>query len=259
MKTKLLFLLLVILPGFALYGELRTFDSFYPDCDIAAKERIFLPGGIIETYKQSVSLTLYPPLLRDISFIDPLLARNPAFLVESLMVIPSGASQADLTVIYNSLQRVRNLKGRLYESFTRGKEVPLFEDAVQLANERRLDIIPDPPSVSVAPLSSTLYMRLKDVNFGNTYYRAHIQLDSNSLTYSLTNFRNITYMLIPVIRENRFYAQLYFEPIQEGILIYCIAGADVSNFIASQIDMPSAIRKRLEVIISWVVDGIQNG
>jgi hypothetical protein len=33
-----------------------------------------------------------------------------------------------------------------------------------------------------------------------------------------------------------------------------VAAAEVSNFVASQIDIPSAIQKRLEVIIGWITD-----
>jgi hypothetical protein len=63
-----------------------------------------------------------------------------------------------------------------------------------------------------------------------------------------------------VIKEEKFIAQLYFELIQEGILIYSIAGADVSDFVSSRIDMSSAISKRLAVIIAWVAEGItKNG
>jgi hypothetical protein len=81
-------------------------------------------------------------------------------------------------------------------------------------------------------------------------------LDQRGLRYSLSNNKSLTYFLIPVIKEEKFTAQLYFEPIQEGILIYGLAGADVSNFVSSRIDMASAISKRLAVIISWVADEI---
>jgi hypothetical protein len=64
-------------------------------------------------------------------------------------------------------------------------------------------------------------------------------------------------MFIPVIKEEKFTAQLYFEVIKEGILIYGLAGAEVSDLISTRIDMPSAIRKRLEVIISWVTVGLK--
>jgi hypothetical protein len=72
----------------------------------------------------------------------------------------------------------------------------------------------------------------------------------------LSNFRSLNYLFIPVIKEENFVAQIYAEPVEEGVLIYSIAGAQVSDFVASKIHMPSAIRKRLEVIIAWVVDGI---
>jgi hypothetical protein len=84
-----------------------------------------------------------------------------------------------------------------------------------------------------------------------------MSLVQNGLRYSLTNFRNISYLFVPVIKEDNFIAQLYFEPIQEGLLIYSIAGAEISDFVASKIDIDSAITKRLNVIISWAVDGIR--
>jgi hypothetical protein len=41
------------------------------------------------------------------------------------------------------------------------------------------------------------------------------------------------------------------------MLIYSLAGTDVSDFIANRIDIPSAISKRLAVFIDWVSDGIK--
>jgi hypothetical protein len=104
-----------------------------------------------------------------------------------------------------------------------------------------------------------MYIRLKDANFGNSYYRADISVDQYGLAYSLTNFRNLSYLFIPAIRENKFIAHIYIEPLDEGVLIYSVSGADVSDFVASKIDIPSAIRKRLEVLIGWIGDGIQAG
>jgi uncharacterized protein YqgC (DUF456 family) len=66
----------------------------------------------------------------------------------------------------------------------------------------------------------------------------------------------MTYFLVPVIKEGKFVTQFYIEPITEGILIYALAGADVSDFISSKIDMKSAISKRLAVIIGWIAEGI---
>jgi hypothetical protein len=84
-----------------------------------------------------------------------------------------------------------------------------------------------------------------------------MSLNQYGFLYTLANYKDMTYLFIPVIKEEKFIAQFYFEPVAEGILIYSIAGADVSDFISSKINMPSAIRKRLEVILSWIVDGIK--
>jgi hypothetical protein len=59
-----------------------------------------------------------------------------------------------------------------------------------------------------------------------------------------------------VIPERRFIAQLYFEFVNEGLAVYSVVGADASDFVASKMDIPSAIEKRLNVFINWVEKGI---
>jgi hypothetical protein len=38
--------------------------------------------------------------------------------------------------------------------------------------------------------------------------------------------------------------------------VYSAAAAEVGDFIAGMINIPSAIRKRLEVILGWLIDSI---
>jgi hypothetical protein len=244
----------LILPVF---GELRSFDDLFPNLDEAKQTQVFSPGGIISTSRNPGALQLLPPALSALNIQGPVLERNPVFLVESLLLIPRSGGDVELADIYNALGRVRDLKGRTYASFTRGEEVPLFEEATRVQSDRRLDPIPDPAPLRYPPSSETIYLRLKDVNFGSSFYRADITVGSRGILYSLSNFRNINYLIIPVIRENKFIARFYLEPLAEGVLIYSAAGADVSDFVSSRIDMPSAIRKRLEVILGWVIDGIR--
>jgi hypothetical protein len=149
------------------------------------------------------------------------------------------------------------LKGRSLYSRSKNRNVVIFENATRVTNARRPTPIPDPPSATRVPARETIYLCLKDANFGNTYYRGEIGLVQNGIMYSLTNNRSLTFLFIPVVREGRFTAHLYFEPIIEGILIYGIAGIDIPGFIASMININTAIRWRLEAIISWVVEGIE--
>jgi hypothetical protein len=176
--------------------------------------------------------------------------------VESISIIPAEPGKITLLDIYNALGNIRDLKGRLYNSYSKSQSVPLFEDATRIRSEKQNTPIPDPPPVNNVPLRDTVYIRLKDVNFGNSFYRADLLLVQNGLCYILTNFKSLNYLFIPVIKEGNFTAMLYLEPIKEGVLIYGIVGADISDFFASRIHINSAIAKRLEVITSWAVDGI---
>jgi hypothetical protein len=102
-------------------------------------------------------------------------------------------------------------------------------------------------------------MRLKDVNFGNSYYKADISFTPYGLVYNLSNFKDLSYLFFKVIKEDKFFARFYMEPLSEGVLLYSVSGADVSDFVAKQVDMPSAVTKRLRVITGWVIDGLKGG
>ena len=236
----------------------RSFDQVFPGVSPAVREEAFSKEGY---YRSTKTIQRSVLIASDQSAIDPqiietIFLRQPSILFESILVIPGKMDEYSLLDVYNALGKIRGLKGRLYHSHTRNEDIPLFEDVTRIASEKKNNPVPDPAPASNIPPSETIYMRLKDVNFGNTYYRGEIKLVPHGLRYSLSNNKNVTYFFVPVIREEKFNVQLYFEPIMEGILIYALAGADVSNFVASRVDMPSAISKRLAVIISWVAEGI---
>ncbi|MDR1948491.1 MAG: hypothetical protein LBQ38_03795 [Spirochaetaceae bacterium] len=260
MPYRYILISIIIITAPSLSGQTRSFDALFPGYDESAKAAVFTPKGIFKSTERSGESSpvpqMLPVFLSGNDFADPVLRMEPSFLVESLMVIPLTGYYGGLTGIYNAFGNISGLKGRLYHSVTRDREVPLFEDAARLESAKKTSPIPDPPPVRVMPPQETIFMRLKDSNFGNSYYRADITAAQRGLLFRLSNFRNITYLLIPVIRENKFIAQLYIEPLLEGILIYCIAGADVSDFVASRIDMSSAIQKRLAVFMEWIIDGI---
>jgi len=237
---------------------LRSFDEIFPGLSPAARAEAFTQEGHLQTFERpganvstlGLQSALDPGISRDV------LGMRPVVLVESIMVIPAAAGRYSLLDVYNALSQIRDLQGRLYHSHRRQAYVPLFEEATRLDGNRRNTSVPDPPPATSVPQSETIYVRLRDANFGNTFYRAQMTLDGLGLRYSLTNNRTISWTIIPAIREGRFIAQMYFEPIAEGILIYSLAGVDVSNLVMSQVHMPSAIATRLEVIIQWAAEGI---
>ena len=264
MRTLFCFLSIFLLVFFPLFaqtsasGGMRTFDGIFPNLSASVRQAVFSHEGYYRSSEKVPPSALIGSGHNAIAsrIIDAVFITQPSVIIESMQVIPGEAGKYSLLDVYNALGKIQGLKGRLYHSFTRNEDVPLFEEVTRIESAKKNVPIADPPPALKIPAAETIYMRLKDVNFGNSYYRGDIFLEEYGLRYSLSNNKNLTYFLIPVIKEEKFIAQLYFEPISEGMLIYGLAGADVSDFVSSRIDMASAINKRLAVIISWVIEGI---
>jgi hypothetical protein len=256
MPKKITLLGIGIFCFFPLFAQTRSFDDVFPRLSPEIRALAFSPEGFVDASEKDTGFHLLDSNELVPRLSAGVLNSGPSFVVENLQLIPRGNSPSNLLDVYNALGNIRALKGRLYHSATRNQNIPLFEDATRIAGAKRTSPIPDPPPASSLPPSETIYLRIKDVNFGNSYYRADMRLDRFGLLYRLSNNKNLSYLFIPVIKEEKFVAQLYFESVTEGVLVYGIAGAEVSDFVSSKIDMPSAIAKRLAVIISWVVDGI---
>jgi hypothetical protein len=239
--------------GDPLPSSRRSINEIFPSLDAGTREQVFSPGGYFVSHGNDYQIMNAPGL--EPQTRSALAGIDPSVVVECLVVIPYTSGFMESVDIYNAIRHIRALKGRLYPSYTQG-DVPLFEDATRIAGARRTSAVDDPPPRNVIPDSETIYIRLKDTNFGNSYYRAQIEKKSRGFTYDLSNNRDLTYIIFPVIKTGQFIAQFYFEPLAEGVLIYGLSGAEVSDFVASKVSMPSAIQKRLEVILSWAVDGV---
>jgi hypothetical protein len=261
LKRIIIIFLFQFLCALNVFCQLRTLSGIFPDLSGGVRTAAMEESGYIKYSKRDAGIKLICGEDNN-SGINPVIAKtvldnNPGYVVESINVISAAPGSVSLLDIYNALGNIRDLKGRLYPSHTKKQDVPLFEEASRIVSIKKTTSIPDPPPALILPNSEVIYLKLKDTNFGYSYYTAEMQLIQNGLRYKLTNSKNLTYILVPVIREGKFIAQMYIEPIQEGVLIYSIAAADVSNFVASQVDIESAIAKRLNVIISWTADGIR--
>jgi len=240
-------------------AQFRSLDDIFPNLSKDERLEVFNEEGFVKsnTKKSGFNIIGENTVGIDPAIIRKVLDIDPGYLVESISIIPVKPENATLLDIYNALGKIRNLKGKLYSSYTRNQLVPLFEEATRIKSEKNTISIPDPPPSNSIPQEETVFVKLKDINFGNSYYRAEAKLYKNGLCYTLTNFRSLTYLLVPVIKEGNFIALLYLEPVKEGVLIYGFAGVNISDFFASKISVNSAIGKRLGVISSWAADGIQ--
>jgi len=261
---KFFFLLFISLFIFSLPADiaaetnsLRSFDELFPSLGESQKKEAFSEEGTIRSVKKNDALEFSPAPGSGIDLYGTVMRSNPTYLAESLLVIPYQGKVFTKLDAYNALGKISDLKGRLYHSHTRDAYVPLFQEATRLENEKSGKAVPDPLPSGELPNAETLFIRLKDNNFGNCYYRTDMSVTPFGLTYKITNIKNITYLLFTVLKEDKFTSILYMEPLTEGMLIYSMAAADASDFIANMIDIPSAISKRLLVFLGWIRDGLK--
>jgi hypothetical protein len=247
------FLVFTALP---LFAQGRSFDQAFPGISSRQKAEVFSPEGYLYSGTAAENLTIVLRTGGNIRVHKGSLGKNPGFFVEALRVIPR--KNISLLSIYNSLERIQALKKQLYHSATKDRYVPLFENATRIEGPGKIRVLlPDPPPASTLPSLETMYVRLTDANFGNCYYEISFATNLRGILYRIQNFKTVTFGPIPVMRERTFTALLYIEPVEEGLAVYCLAGAEVSNFIAKHVDIPSALNKRMDVIIKWMLSGIR--
>jgi hypothetical protein len=249
-------LFLLLSSGFIAEG--RTLDDLFPDTGGAVLKQA-REGGYSRSIKtagvSNPDFTVKP--VDEINDARSILQYSPVYVIESLLILKNDKNVTKVD-IYNALRKINTLKGRKYFSATRGKPAVLFEDASRIAGEKDTKKRNDPPHAAVAPFEQTIFIMVKDTNFGNCYYRAEIDMGGNGVKYSLANFRSINYLLIPVIKPEKLQIHLYLESLDEGVLIYGLTGVATADFAENHADIPSLITKRLDVIYDWIGDNIKN-
>ena len=239
-----------------IFPQLRTFSELFPSIGAGQRNAAYSSEGYLYYGKRTENLSLQLQSSPNTGITKSSLGKNPGFFVEALRILPR--KNSSLASIYNALKKIRDLKGRTYPSATSKKNVPLFTDATRIEGPEKLKVfLPDPPPAASVPYRETFYVRLTDSRFGHCYYEITLSSDRRGILYKINNFKSVTYGPIPVMKEKTFTALLYIEPIEEGLALYCLAGAEVSDFIAKHVNIPSALNKRMDVFIAWMLDGIR--
>ncbi|MDR0408781.1 MAG: hypothetical protein LBH18_00055 [Spirochaetaceae bacterium] len=243
-----------------LHAAERTLEDLFPEAGEGVLQKA-RDGGYARSLRTANPAELSVKPAGGISLERGADKGEPPYIIENLLLLKNDKPVTKLD-IYNALCGIRTLQGIEYFSSTRGKRTVLFEEASRVAGEDDLKKRDDPPPARAAPSAETVFITVKDVNFGNCYYKAELKTEGGGIRYTLTNFKNINYLFIPVIRPENLRIQLYIEAVDEGVLIYGLTSVKTADFADKRADIPSAIQKRLDVIYKWIDSNIalyQNG
>jgi len=235
--------------------ETRSFGEIYPNFSQSQKNFVMSKIGLRFAFDKDGSPTLLPDPDSGINLLSKVKAKKPSHIIEALVVVPYNKRELDILDIYNALGRIKNIHEQVI--VVREKEYKLFTDSTRLESAQVRKPISDPPPSDTLPYSETMYLRLVDHSMGDFYLRGDISVSLYGLTYSLTNFRDVSYSIFRIMKAEKFIAIIYLEPVKEGILIYSMSGLYIPSFVANRINLTSSMNYRITILINWITDGLR--
>ena len=234
--------------------ELRSFNDIFPDLSRNQRLRARGDTGLRNAFEKDGSPFFNPGKKSGLDLLSVVMKKKPSHIIEALVVVPYKGRELDLLDVYNALGRIKNIKD--HKITLNNKEYAIFTDTTRLVSAKDRKPIADPEPVEVLPYSETMFIRFLDPYIGDLYLRGDISVGMYGITYSMTNFRDVSYYIFRVMKSDRFSAIIYIEPVKEGILIYSVSGLYLPNFIAKKINLTPNMNRRITVLLNWVMEGL---
>ena len=235
--------------------EMRSFNTIFPGFHPRQRTLAMSNQGLRRYFVRGEPAAYIPSPDVGIDLIGSVMSKNPSHLIEALVVVPYRERELDLLDIYNALGRIERIKD--HPAVVNGSDFFVFTESTRIESARNRRSVSDPLPSNLLPFSETMYLRLKEVNFGNLFIRGEISISMYGITYSMTNFTDVRYFLVPLMKAERFSSIIYLEPIKEGILIYSMTGFYLPGFIADRVNLTPNINRRIQIFINWITDGLR--
>jgi len=235
--------------------ETRTFGEVFPNLTLRQKSIVMSERGLRNAFERNDTPTFLPGQDSGVDLYSRIMTKKPSHIIEALVLVPYGKRELDLIDIYNALRRIKNIQD--FTITVRSKEYKIFQDTTRLESAQKRKPIPDPPHTDTLPYAEVMYLRFLDQSLGDLYLRGEISVSLYGLSYTLTNFRDVSYSIFKVMSAERFITVIYLEPVKEGILIYSMSGLYIPSFVSSRINLTSSMNYRVTVLINWITDGLR--
>jgi hypothetical protein len=235
--------------------EPRSFNDIFSGLSRGEKSNVMSTRGIRHSFEKDGSPTLMPNPDSGIDLLSTVMSKKPSHIIEALIVVPYNRRELDFLDIYNALRKIKNIQDHTLS--IRGNDVKIFMDTTRLESAQRRRPIADPPPVDTLPLSETMYLRFVDQYMGDLYLRGDVSMGLYGITYSLSNFRDVSYSIFRIMKAESFSAIIYLEPVKEGILVYSMSGIYIPNFIAHRVNLTPNMNKRITVLVNWITEGLR--
>jgi len=235
--------------------ETRSFNDVFPGLSQVQKAAVMSSRGIRNSFERDGSPALIPGPDSGIELLSVVMSKKPSHIIEALIVVPYNRRELDFLDIYNALRRIKNIQDHTLS--IRGNDIKIFVDTTRLESAQRRRPVPDPPHADKLPYSETMYLRFVDQYMGDLYLRGEVSMGLYGITYSLSNFRDVSYSIFRIMKAESFSAIIYLEPVKEGILVYSMSGIYIPGFIAHRVNLTPNMNNRITVLVNWITEGLR--
>jgi len=234
---------------------IRSFEDVFSNLSEDQKEYVFSDSGLRYSFERAGTPMIVPQPTSGVDLLSSVMAKRPSHVVEALVVVPCEERELDLLDIYNALGKIENIKD--HSISLQGRDIHIFAETTRLESARNRTAISDPLPADILPYSDTMYIRFTDAFFGDLFIRGDVSVSLYGITYNMTNFRDVRYSFIPIMRSERVSIIIYLEPIKEGILVYSMSGFYLPGLIANSANLTPSINRRITVLLSWITYGLK--
>jgi hypothetical protein len=235
--------------------ESRSFDEIFPGFTQNQKAVIMSGSGVRYAFEKDGFPILIPAPDSGIDLLSSVMSKKPSHIIEALVVLPYNKRELDMLDVYNALREIKNIKDQTISAG--GRNINIFTETTRLESAQNRKPISDPPPADMLPYSETMYLCFTDQFIGALYLRGDISISLYGITYSMTNFRDVSYSIFRIMKAERFSAIIYLEPVKEGVLVYSMSGLYLPGFIANRVNLTPNMNVRIRVLVNWIADGLK--
>lgn len=248
-----LFLILSLVGAKVVYADsIPSLRAVLPKLTSDEIQRLLANNLIIEDYMENSSPRLLPSGQTAMTLQESLPDRKEGSKYQTAYLIDAVRfSDTDKLIFLNRLAQLDTLSGITYYSETRGKETILFDDVyvVETPGSR----IPKPVRpFSKIPEELSLFVHIKDANFGSTWFSVSLFEKDNIVFFLIENVQPMGIGPIRAFDAKDFRIAFSFKEVQEGLLVSSVSYFNPRKLASQFVDIFSAAEKRIRAISNWM-------
>ena len=224
-------------------------------------------NSVTETQLKNPVLKLLPRHNELRQFVNGAMAAlGPGVAVETLYLYKKPVYSPGLSGSWSDTQRINlfnqalamsTLTGIQYYSASRKAMRTFYESSKVIDGPETKNQLPD-PVFAQPPESLTLYVRQKDLTFGDNIYRYDFKIVRDAFFFTQENMTALNYGIIPAVGKNKLRSVMAVIDCGDSLLIYAVSMAKTASVPGMGDRIGNSFGNRAEAVLKWFTGRADN-